>query len=991
MHKKFTLHVRELTLTVIFAFFGVIMGSSNGFAQVWSGVYGNEWLDGQYNQPWVRLGVGQRGIQRVPMSSLPAAFQTADQSKLALWHRGKQVSIIKVDASEILFYGVPNDGASDALLYRLPVSRRNPHYSIYSDESAYFLTINPSVNGNRAITPTLTGSPATVAVNAHLKTYFKKYANEYSHSTATYYRPSSLNSYFEEGKQLTGTSIMGDFITGIRTSNPVSVVFPNGYTAVPFSFQVQNRAAGGSMKLYVHIKSRLGHSNAKIYVGPQGGATSQMRLLKSEDVSFFTDYDFVFDLQSSDLDASGNGTLGVEGTNLESFGTGSGFSVSFFSVVYDQNLDMQNQNSYDFEFPAASGRSTFAIANAPVGVSVYNITDGDVPQIISGSPSSLVIDRNGSELKLLVTNESIEIVPAKISTVTFTNLVPSSYDYLIVNSENLSTSAATYSNYRKTISPGKKYKPVAVNIKDIYNQFNYGEPSPVAIKRFVDYMISDNNKNKFLLLIGLSTTYYENSVREIPNEVPTIGFPGSDILLVDGLKGTAEDVPTIAVGRISARDNQQVLDYLAKLTIYESQSSDLAWRKKVVHMNGGKSDGEVTSFANYMSGISGPVTNSPFSGSVIPKIKTNKADVIEEMSLATELNAGLGMISYFGHGNYNKTDYNAGYVSEHSDYTNLGNRFPVLFYNGCGVNNIFTGLNDVSGNSKRAMSLDWLLNPRGAIVVFGNTWDAYASNSNEYLDRLYPRIFSQTDTQRKTIGEILSDVAQEMKTVKGYRYTEANNAGGASEYNVDRANIHQILLQGDPALRILLTDAPLPVKLISFDAESADDKVNLNWKTASEVNNGRFEIERSYNAKVFEKIGTVEGKGTTNTESSYSFIDANPLSGTSYYRLNQIDRITNASGQYVEGESTHSRIVSVTRDASNFFIVSPNPTTDLVNIKLNAAVEINNWEIIDIKGTVRASGKVSQQINLSGMEAGEYIIKIVTKNGDIYNKKVVRK
>src|SRR5699024_10651575 len=104
------------------------------------------------------------------------------------------------------------------------------------------------------------------------------------------------------------------------------------------------------------------------------------------------------------------------------------------------------------------------------------------------------------------------------------------YNYIIITSENLKEGADAYAKYRGS-NEGGNYKPIVVGIKDIYNQFNFGEPSPVGIRRFVDYMLSDNNKDKHLFLIGKSIAFNERMIRELPNEVPTIGFPGSDLLL----------------------------------------------------------------------------------------------------------------------------------------------------------------------------------------------------------------------------------------------------------------------------------------------------------------------------------------------------------------------------------------------------------------------------------------------------------------------------
>ncbi|MCF2491181.1 C25 family cysteine peptidase [Dyadobacter sp. CY347] len=958
----------------------------------WSG-FGNEWLAGKYQQEWVKIGVTAKGIHRIDVNNLPQAFKDANKDRLEMWHRGQKVSIIKADASEILFYGVPNDGASDEFLYRLPTTRKNPYYSTFSDQSAYFLTINPSTNGVRAVTPAVVANPGAVTLTSHIRTDLKKYANEYSHSTATFYRPSTFNSYFEEGKQGTGTSLMGDIYTTVQTSNPKSVIYQNSYVPVPFSFAIKNEAGANPKKVTIHIKSRLGSSVADIYVGKTAGT---LRKVGSLNVNELEDYDYTFNLETGDFDANG-GTLGFKSTSTGA--EGSGFSISYFTVEYEQAINMQNLSSYEFVFPATTNgsQSKISITNAPALTKVYNISNPDVPQIISGSANALTIDRNDQKLTLFATSQTINVATDKISVPVFTELTPSSHDYLIICSNTLTTSANAYKEYRAETSPGRKFSPVVTRIQDIYDQFNYGEPSPLAIRKYVDYMISDGNKNKFLLLIGKSTTYFERAVREMPDEVPTVGFPGSDILLVDGLAGTPNDVPAIPVGRIAAISNDQVMGYLDKIIQYESQT-DLSWRKNVIHMNGGKSVSEINAFANYLSGIASKINNAPFSGTTIQKLKplANPGSV-QQMSFATELNGtGVGMVSYFGHGSVDQTDYNAGYAMDNGKNYNNPENFPVLFYNGCGVNNIFSGRQGLFGTSPnnmvRPMSLDWLLAPKkGAIIVFGNTWDAFASNSNKYLARLYPLIFSVNDSKRGTIGEILKQAALATKLAEGYEYNADNNSRVMGDYDVDRANVHQILLQGDPALRILITDAALPVKLISFDAKAEFDRVKLNWKTASEQNNGYFIVERSYNAKNFEEIGRIEGKGTTETESNYDFADMKPLSGTSYYRLKQVDNATKVNGVEIPGVSTLSTIVSVVRESDNFLTISPNPAADFAEIVLDAPVKVKSYNMIDITGKVRKSGQSGTRISLAGLEAGEYIVEIVTFNGDVYRKKIVKK
>lgn len=980
--------------TTLFFITASLLIQLNGFAQSpWSGKYGNEWLNGKYGQTWVKITVSKAGLYKV---TLPDAFKNKPNF-LHLYHRGEEVTLVSASNTEVEFYGVPNDGASDALLYRLPTTRKNTFFSTYSDQSAYFLTFDSNARPV-ATTETLPVDGGLAKQEFHKFTFLKKFVIENSHMTSYPTRPTTQNSYFEEGKAGTGTRIANN--QAVRTTNAKPVVFTNSYVAEPFAFQIKSKYGSAAPDVNVHLKGRgyqfSANSSVEVSVGKDAAS---LRVVGSTGVAGFLDTDYPFTILDTDY-ASGAGLLGFRATGQAT----DGFSVSYYTVTYDQNIDMQGLTSYEFNFPAAAANTRFTILNPPAAtpqapLRFIDVSDAHNPRVINGAAADMMISRNGNAMKLFAGTEVLTGTPTDV---TFQQINPAEFDYLILSSDTLLTSANEYAAYRQTETPGKKYKPLVKRIKDVYNQFNYGEPSPVAIRRFVDFLVSDSNTDKYLLLLGRSVTYYERSVREIPDEVPTIGFPGSDMLLADGLGGSPDDVPVIPVGRISAISNQQVRDYLAKVKTYESQK-DLAWRKNVVHINGGKDIGEVSQFANYLSSISAPIINAPFSGDTLNRRKTPVSSATISTTLSTELNGvGAGMITYFGHGNVDATDFDFGYATDGAKgYLNSG-RYPVLFYNGCGVNNIysnrfspFSGVvppNYPTSSGKRPLSLDWLLAPNaGAIVVFGNDWDAYASTSNEYLDRLYPKIFSQNDQNRGTIGEILRAVALQTKSL-GYTYNEAQNGRVASFYNADRANVHQVILQGDPALRILVTEGPLPVSLVSFDAKAAgSDKVNVTWVTASERNNSHFVIERSYNAKKFEAIGSLEGRGDSDVATSYEFVDLNPLAGTNYYRLKQVDRATNVNGETVEGEITYSKIVSVTREGTSALVVWPNPTVGKVDLKLNVPTKIKSWDVMDQKGTFYQKGGTGTRVNLENLPSGEYIIKISTENDDVYLRKVLKK
>lgn len=97
-------------------------------------------------------------------------------------------------------------------------------------------------------------------------------------------------------------------------------------------------------------------------------------------------------------------------------------------------------------------------------------------------------------------------------------------------------------------------------------------------------------------------------------------------------------------------------------------------------------------------------------------------------------------------------------------------------------------------------------------------------------------------------------------------------------------------------------DCPLPIELLSFNAEALDDRVRVRWSTGSERSNAWFIIERSSDAVHFEPMGNVPGAGDFPFRRDYVFDDDQPLRGIGYYRLRQVD---------VDGRGSLSQTVPV--------------------------------------------------------------------------------
>jgi hypothetical protein len=95
----------------------------------------------------------------------------------------------------------------------------------------------------------------------------------------------------------------------------------------------------------------------------------------------------------------------------------------------------------------------------------------------------------------------------------------------------------------------------------------------------------------------------------------------------------------------------------------------------------------------------------------------------------------------------------------------------------------------------------------------------------------------------------------------------------------------------------LASSQSLPVELTTFSVHKQKNSVELFWKTATEIQNYGFDIERKRVSSIliteansdWDKVGFVNGVGTSNAPQSYSYIDNKTVSGKYVYRLKQID------------------------------------------------------------------------------------------------------
>ncbi len=177
----------------------------------------------------------------------------------------------------------------------------------------------------------------------------------------------------------------------------------------------------------------------------------------------------------------------------------------------------------------------------------------------------------------------------------------------------------------------------------------------------------------------------------------------------------------------------------------------------------------------------------------------------------------------------------------------------------------------------------------------------------------------------------------------------------------------------------------LPVIYNSFVVKRKEKMVDLTWTTATEQNNRGFHIQRSADGINFVDIDFVAGAGNSNVVNQYKYLDAQPLKGRNYYRLQQED---------LDGRQKASEIHSVLFSVTGVQSIFPNPARNLLAIQFDDSEIQRELKVIGMDGklwisqTARFSSNAD--INISNLPAGIYLLRVADSYGNEENLQFVK-
>ncbi len=217
--------------------------------------------------------------------------------------------------------------------------------------------------------------------------------------------------------------------------------------------------------------------------------------------------------------------------------------------------------------------------------------------------------------------------------------------------------------------------------------------------------------------------------------------------------------------------------------------------------------------------------------------------------------------------------------------------------------------------------------------------------------------------------------------------TDGAHSGTTTNPQVNRTGLSLVNLSNNFYMGSINTASPLPISLLSFEAVCNGERVNLNWKTASETNNDFFTVYKSEDAVTWIELSSIPGAGNSNQMKDYTFADSDYHGNIAYYQLKQTD---------YDGSATWFNVSAVDCFTGSFSLVQiyPNPFSTSATIMINDISQIMNCElrIYNGLGEEVMNTNVTKQfttLETSSLPSGIYFYNVINNNKTVQSGRLV--
>lgn len=428
------------------------------------------------------------------------------------------------------------------------------------------------------------------------------------------------------------------------------------------------------------------------------------------------------------------------------------------------------------------GLLVYKMGDNPKKFTNYNFSGGNLQFNDTVSPDDSYI----------IVPESMTLKPVFEGVKTFANLRSNNQplDYIGISNRILSSSASDYVTF---ISNSYNINAALVYTNDIFDEFSYGYPDPAGIKSYLKYMQDRPAIAKFsyVTLIGsagydFNRYFFKNRGYEVnPNLVPSYAEPVSDTWYA--MLDSVALYQSFFIGRLPAKTNENVYNYLTKHQQYLSQRYD-RWNKQALFFSSGDGNNptELLDIRSSNQFIINNYTNiRPFVLSYDHFYKTvNPASDFGPYTpgyIRGSILEGGVFISYLGHSGTRTWDNS---ISDPSQLLNRYNKSPLVTDFGCSTNKFAEPDVEAFGAL--------FINEGQTIAYVGNSSLGFTSTSLTVSKYFYESILKDSIT---TIGKAHFEAKRKM-------FTRLNSSG------VYRIFAFTNLLMGDPIVKLALPEKP---------------------------------------------------------------------------------------------------------------------------------------------------------------------------------------
>ncbi len=743
-------------------------------ASAQQGTFDPSWYDA--TAPYVKIGVVEDGIYQLTAADLnPVGVPTdqIDPQTLRLFENGTEIPIDVVASGPTLqptdsfyFVGLANTGIDENQLYRNLSDQSSDELSLFTDTTYYWLTWG----GQPGLRYTVenTGSPTASLVESakqtvHIETDEFYYPGQGSDvGNPIYTRGEGF--YMSEIRHGTAQNVLQQEYT-----LPIQNVLTNGTDSIDVVVQVNSQT----------VSRHIATLEAKL------GTQSTFTLLDSKDWIGATLVTF------SGRIAVGNTPqteLNVRVTSRNDFGGSVSNSIAVDYVEATATVDLvASENQLDFLTDVTGTRNVAVSGFGGSQIRAYNQTRQTltVAPLSSGESTYTAIFDAPTEFR--VTSEQGVKTPVAIRPDASSNLADqtNAYDYVIISSDALLNSAHELASYRASAAGGN-HSVLVARVQDVFDQFDYGRPTPTAIRRFVRNAQSWDVPMEFLTLWG--DALYPDRTRPRANwEVPSFGHTVSDGWFSMQNASAIDYSEIIATGRIPIRSNEQGSIFVNKLMTYEGGEGD-RWQKNAIYIVGGLTTGERNRLQSAAINWGSLVSSPPNLMDTLNFFKTS-SDVLDPTfkdSLQNAFSEGASWLTYFGHSATQTWEI---VTDPPATYDNAA-RLPIVLSLGCFTGD-FGGGDGLAGDPLAFSEQLVIESLNGSIAHWGASSSGTITASEKLADEVHTSVFS--DTVR-----VLGKALQQAKA----RYNDI--------YSDPLSVIHllQYGLIGDPATRIALPSKP---------------------------------------------------------------------------------------------------------------------------------------------------------------------------------------